>query len=92
MNPIDVDQVKPFIDKQFDDFYVHQLQELRSLTLSQLIRNENPYQLSWNRILTVQDFVKYLVISQKVPQEELFFDSLLTELAIFICNKVYEGN
>jgi len=86
-----MNEISSFIEKKFNDFFVQQLQELKSLTLPKLLHNENPYLLSGRNIFSVQDLIVSILDSRLFLQEELFFNSVSKELAIFINSKVYGG-
>jgi hypothetical protein len=72
-------------------FNAERLKYLQSLTLSDLLSNENPYIFKvWN-IQLISSFIRRIIDDCLSSQENSFLDNFLIELAIFINENTYNG-
>lgn len=88
LNPNDVVE---FVENNIGTFHKRRADNLQKLKLSQVLERKNPYLFKAKNISSAQDFVKLLLEAHLSSQEEAIFGEFLEELAIFICNKVFDG-
>ena len=65
---------------------------MKKLKLKDVLKRKNPYLFKVKNIITAGDFVKTILDAFLSSQEESLFGGFLEELAIYICNHVYNGN
>lgn len=73
-------------------FYEVRLAKLTALTLQSILKRKNPYLFKAKNIETSGDLVKYILDAFLSSQEETIFGNLLEHLAIFVCEKAYNGH
>ena len=83
--------VKKYIEENIDSFHFAREKAIENLRLSKILVKKNPYLFKAKNIQTSETFVKTLTDAYLSSQEETMFGSFLERLAIFICNKVYNG-
>jgi hypothetical protein len=91
MKPIATNDVVVYVEQNISSFHAKRLQNLERLKLRDILKRKNPYLFKAKNILTAQDLVKTLLDAHLSSQEETIFGDFLEGLAIFICNKVYDG-
>lgn len=91
MNQLNLDEVTEYVENHISSFHSKRLKSLEGLKLTKIIQRKNPYLFKAKSILTAQDIVKVLLDAHLSSQEETIFGELLEGLAIFICDKVYNG-
>lgn len=91
MRPIGISEVREYVEKNIGSFHKKRLASLEQLELSIILRRKNPYLFKAKNILTAQDLVKGLLDAYLSSQEETIFGDFLENLAVFICQKVYNG-
>ncbi|MBN2373218.1 cytosolic protein [bacterium] len=91
MQPIQIHEVKKYIEKNIGDFHSDRLKNLKKLRLIQILKRKNPYLFKAKNILTAQDLIRTLLDAHLSSQEETLFGDFLEGLAIFINEKVYNG-
>ena len=91
MKPIAINDVIVYVEQNISSFHAKRLQNLERLKLRDILKRKNPYLFKAKNILTAQDLVKTLLDAHLSSQEETIFGDFLEGLAIFICNKVYDG-
>jgi hypothetical protein len=91
IKPIKINEVKEYVEKHIGGFHKKRVESLEELKLSIILRRKNPYLFKAKNILTAQDLVKGLLDAYLSSQEETIFGDFLEGLAIFICQKVYNG-
>lgn len=72
-------------------FYEIRLEKLSALNLNTIVKRKNPYLFKAKNIETSGEFVKYILDAYLSSQEETMFGNLLEKLAIFICEKTFDG-
>lgn len=91
MKSISISEVQKYVENNIGNFHKRRLQSLSTLKLGKVLTRKNPYLFKAKNILTAQDLVKTLLDAHLSSQEETIFGEFLEGLAIFICNKVYDG-
>ena len=83
--------VVEFVEKNIGTFHKRRADNLQKLRLSQVLERKNPYLFKAKNISSAQDLVRLLLDAHLSSQEEAIFGEFLEELAIYICNKVFNG-
>ena len=91
MNRLNQSDVVEFVEKNIGTFHKRRADSLQKLKLTQVLERKNPYLFKAKNISSAQDLVKLLLDAHLSSQEEAVFGEFLEELAIFICNKVFNG-
>lgn len=91
MNISKAGYVDQFISCRIAEFQNHNDQLLSSLKLSNLINNSGIFLLNFCDPINVHDFVKKLTDNYLLSQEELIFNDLLKQLAIFTVRGANRG-
>ncbi len=91
MGPVDLDDVRKYIDANISKFHENRLTRLKQLKLSTILRRKNPYLFRAKDILTAQDLVTLLLDAHLSSQEETLFGDFLEGLAIYINSRVFGG-
>jgi hypothetical protein len=91
MQPLNLNDVVKFVEENIGDFHKRRGDSLRKLKLSQVLERKNPYLFRAKNITSAQDLVKLLLDAHLSSQEETIFGEFLEKLAIFICNKSFNG-
>lgn len=91
MNNIDINDIKKYVSENIVKFHQNKLDSLRKLKLKEILKRKNPYLFKAKNILTAQDLIKILLDAYLSSQEETSFGDFLEGLAVYICNKVYNG-
>jgi hypothetical protein len=91
MRQIENSDVIIYVEKNISTFHTKRLQNLEELKLSKILKRKNPYLFKAKNILTAQDLVKTLLDAHLSSQEETIFGEFLEGLAIFICEKAFDG-
>lgn len=92
MDKLSYEELQTFISEGIiTPFYDIRLQKLNELTFSNIMRRKNPYLFKAKNIQTAEELVRYVLDAFLSSQEETIFGSLMEELAIFVCKRVYGG-
>lgn len=92
MDKLNYEELQTFISEGIvTPFYGIRLQKLNKLTFSGIMRRKNPYLFKAKNIQTAEELFRYILDAFLSSQEETIFGSLMEELAIFVCKKVYRG-
>ncbi len=91
MKPLNPNDVIDFVENNIGNFHKRRAGSLQKLKLSQVLERKNPYLFKAKDITTAQDLVKLILDAHLSSQEETIFGEFLEALAIFICNKVFDG-
>ncbi len=92
MNQLNLNEVVSFVELNIDDFHKRRLESLLNLKLALVLKRKNPYLFKAKNITAAQDLIKLLLDAHLSSQEESIFGDFLENLAIFICNRVYDGH
>lgn len=77
--------------KNIEGFHKPRIIKLREIKLSDILLKKNPYLFRAKNILSTQDLVQVIVDAYISSQEETIFGTFLEGLAIFVCEKVFNG-
>jgi len=91
MEPVQITEVKGYVEKHIGEFHATRFKKLEELKLNKILYKKNPYLFKAKNILTAQDLVKRLLDAYLSSQEETIFGDFLEGLAIFICSKAFGG-
>lgn len=91
MNPINLDEVRQFVDENIGSFHTNKLEAIRELNLSKLMKRKNPYLFKAKNVTTTEEFVRKLLDAYLSSQEETMFGSFLEKLAIFVNEEAFSG-
>ena len=91
MKPIDLKDVRVFVEQNIGSFHKSRLDSLTKLKLNDIVKRKNPYLYKAKNILISGDLVKTILDAHLSSQEETIFGDFLEGLAIYINGKVYDG-
>jgi len=92
MKKLDYDKLNAFIATDvIRPFYKTRLERLEFAKLSNIARRKNPYLFKAKNIETAGDLAKGLLDAFLSSQEETIFGDLMENLAIHICNQIFDG-
>jgi hypothetical protein len=92
MNPLDLDEVRQFVNVNIVSFHQHRITSLEQLTLNKLLKKKNPYLFKAKHITTAGELMKSLLEAFLSSSEEKHFGDFLEDLAIFIAGKTSGGH
>jgi hypothetical protein len=90
-NLLNKEDIINYVEKNIDKFHQKRIEKLEQLNLKTILKRKNPYLYKAKNILTAQDFVKNILDAFLQSQEETLFGDFIEGLAIFICQKVFNG-
>ena len=73
-------------------FYKVRIEKLKELTFNGVMKRKNPYLFKAKNIQTAEELIRYVLDAFLSSQEETIFGDLMEGLAIFVCNKVFNGH
>lgn len=92
MNQINQNELQAFISESvLKRFNEKRLNKINELTLSRILKRKNPYLFKAKNIQTSEELIKYVLDAFLSSQEETIFGNLMEELAIFVCEKIFNG-
>lgn len=91
MRQIKLNDVVNFVESNIGEFHKRRADSLKSLKLTQVLKRKNPYLFRAKDIIDAHDLVKLILDAHLSSQEETIFGEFLEKLAIFICEKMFEG-
>jgi len=91
MAQITIEEIRSYVEENIQSFHQRRLESLEKLKLNKILKRKNPYLFKAKNILTAQDLVKSLLDAHLSSQEETIFGEFLEGLAIYICQKTYNG-
>ena len=91
MKPLNPNDVVGYVESNIGDFHRRRSESLQKLKLTKVLKRKNPYLFKAKDVGTAQDLVKTLLDAHLSSQEETIFGEFLEGLAIYICNKVFDG-
>lgn len=92
MTPLDLNDVRIFVENNIGDFHAKRLAKLQKLKLKQVLKRKNPYLFRAKNILTPYELVQGILEAHLSSQEETLFGQFLEEIAIFVAQKVHDGH
>jgi len=91
MNPLDLGEVRDFVNANIEDFHQRRIGSLEQLTLKRLL-TKNPYLFRAKNITTAGELVEGLLEAFLSSSEEKHFGDFLERLAIFVAEKTSGGH
>lgn len=91
MNPLNLEDVKDYVNKNIGEFHEHRLKILHDLTLSHLIK-KNPYLFRAKNITTAHELIVSTMEAFLSSSEEKLFGDFLEGLAIYIAGITTGGH
>ena len=92
MNPLDLDEVRQFVNTNIVSFHQRRISSLEQLTLNGLLKKKNPYLFKAKHITTAGKLMAGLLEAFLSSSEEKHFGDFLEDLAIFIAGKTCGGH
>lgn len=90
-NSIPYNSIQEYVNQNLSAFHKKMTQVISALSLKQLLIEINPYSIVDKNYYTVSSLVSRLIDAHISSSEETIFGDWLEGLAIFINNKVYNG-
>lgn len=91
MRQINLNDVASYVERHIGEFHQRRAESLRSLKLQKVLKRKNPYLFKAKNVNDAHDLVKLLLDAHLSSQEETIFGEFLEGLAIFVCEKVFNG-
>jgi hypothetical protein len=91
MRPVNLNDVVKFVEENIGEFHERRAGSLQSLKLTQVLKRKNPYLFKAKNINDAHDLVKLVLDAHLSSQEETIFGEFLEKLAIFVCEKAFNG-
>lgn len=91
MKPITQPEIVEYVEANIPRFHQSRLEKLETLRLENVLKRKNPYLFKAKNITTAGDFVKNILDAFLSSSEEGLFGGFLEELAIFVCEQVFDG-
>lgn len=91
MRQINLNDVVDFVEENIGEFHERRASSLRGLKLTQVLKRKNPYLFKAKNINDAHDLVKLILDAHLSSQEETIFGEFLEKLAIFVCERVFDG-
>ncbi len=91
MKPLNLNDIVVYVENNIGTFHTKRLEKLQSLKLKTVLKRKNPYLFKAKNVLSAESLVKGVLDAFLSSQEETIFGDFLEGVAIFVCNKVFEG-
>ena len=92
MTPLDFADVIQYIQENIGpQFHAKKVAKIQALTLNDVIKRKNPYLFRAKGSNSAHDFIKSVLDATVSSGEETTFGNFLENVAIFVCEKVYNG-
>jgi len=91
MQQLNQSDVVSFVEENIGEFHQRRLDSFQILKLTQVLKRKNPYLFKAKNINVAHDLVKMPLDAHLSSQEETIFGEFLEKLAIFVCEKVFDG-
>lgn len=91
MNPVDLNDIRAYVENNISTFHEKRIEKLSSLKLKDVLKRKNPYLFKVKNVLTAQELIEGIVNAFISSSEEGIFGDWLEGLAIFVNQKVYGG-
>jgi len=91
MNPLNLDDVRDYVNENIVDFHQRRIKSLDELMLVKLL-NKNPYLFKAKNIRSVSELIPSLLDAFLSSSEEKLFGDFLEGLAIFVASKTCGGH
>jgi hypothetical protein len=91
MQPISQEEIADFVGEHINEFHQKRIEKLKTLKLNRVLKRKNPYLFKAKNVVTAEQLVKGILDAHLSSQEEGIFGEFLEKLAIFVNQKVYNG-
>lgn len=91
MKPLNLEEVRDYVNEHIVDFHQRRINSLETLTLEKLL-NKNPYLFRAKNITTAGELVIGLLEAFLSSSEEKLFGDFLEGLAVFVSGKTCDGH
>ena len=91
MNPLNLDEVREYVNAHVDTFHKNRIASLAKTTVKDLT-NKNPYLLKAKNVTKASELVEGALAARLSSSEEEHFGQFLEDLAIFIAEKTTGGH
>jgi hypothetical protein len=91
MNPLDLDEVRQYVNTHIDTFHENRINSLSKTTIKDLT-NKNPYLLRAKNVTKASELVEGALAAKLSSSEEEHFGQFLEDLAIFVAEKTTAGH
>lgn len=91
MKPLDLDEVRQYVNEHIDGFHRRRAQRLSKLTLSDLLK-KNPYLFKAKNVNVASELIEGTMAAFLSSSEEPIFGEFLEGLACFIASKTTRGH
>jgi len=91
MQPISQEKIAEFVGEHINEFHQKRIEKLKGLKLNKVLKRKNPYLFKAKNVVTAEQLVKGILDAYLSSQEEGIFGEFLEKLAIFVNQKVYNG-
>jgi hypothetical protein len=91
MKKVSVEEITSYIEVHIPSFHKRRLESLADLKLQKVLKRKNPYLFKAKNITSAPELVKGILDAHLSSQEETIFGGFLEELAVFICQKAFNG-
>ena len=91
MDKLDIKDVTQYVEDNIGVFHKKRIDRLNDLKLKEVLKKKNPYLLKAKKTETAEQIIRGIVDAYISSSEETIFGDWLEGLAIFICQKVYDG-
>jgi len=91
MNPLNLDDVREYVNNHIVDFHQRRVKSLEELTLDKLL-TKNPYLFRAKNLITPITLIQGLLDAFLSSSEEKLFGDFLEGLAIFVASRTCDGH
>ncbi len=91
MSPLDLDEVRQYVEQNISEFHQRKIESLEKLRLKNVLRKKNPYLFRAKNLHGATDIVRAVLDAHVSSNEETIFGNWLEGLAIFINGRVFDG-
>ena len=92
MKQLNLNEVNEYVETHISHFHNKRLEYVRNkIDLTKILKQKNPYLFKAKNIIDAHDLIKGFLDAFLQSQEETIFGNFIEELAIFVCDKVYDG-
>lgn len=91
MKPLELAEVTAYVEEHIGAFHDARLASLEQVRLRTILLRKNPYLFKAKNVLTASDVVRGFLDAHLSSQEETIFGGFLERLAIFVCERVFQG-
>lgn len=91
MATLNLEDVVKYVEDNIGIFHQRRISSLNDLKLSTVLKKKNPYLFKAKHVATVEQIIRSITDAHISSSEETIFGEWLEGLAIFINNKMYNG-